>query len=84
MPATVRESQERMLAMLRGDNQDNRRQLQEQRMQKKYRMVRFFGMPLCTLQFPLPAFFIFIFLRHVHAHVLEVVFLLGFSFWENF
>ncbi|XP_065182872.1 uncharacterized protein LOC135813795 [Sycon ciliatum] len=42
LPAPVRESQERMLAMLRGDQQDHQRQIVEQRMQKKYRMVRFF------------------------------------------
>lgn len=46
LPPPVRESQERMLAMLKGDHQDNQRQIKEQRMQKKYRMVRFFGMLL--------------------------------------
>ena len=43
LPATVRSSQERMMTMLQRDLKDRARQHREEKIQKKYRMVKFFG-----------------------------------------
>ena len=43
LPATVRTTQERMMTMLQRDLKDRARQHREDKMQKKYRMVKFFG-----------------------------------------